>query len=209
MKTIQKLLVTTAMVAFIAAPAAALTLDTNTQIGAYAMIYPPVASGDSTGPATGDTAASVAGEAGTATAPADPDDSTGPATGDGAVAGAETSGGGTVVAQPDPDDSTGAATGDMGGEVMLSQPAMAPGLKLDPDSAFNGNRVLSSGGTEIGVVQEVVTQSDGQKLLVVQQAGATGSDGRFTLTVDGAAVADGEITLGWTEAELSAAIAAL
>jgi hypothetical protein len=209
MKNVQKLLVTTALVAFIAAPAAALTLDANTQIGSYEMIYPPVDPTDSTGPATGDATGSVAGSGAAVEPPPDPDDSVGPATGDGAANDSAASSGGAAVTQPDPTDSTGPATGDDGDQATIAEPAMAPGMQIDAESAFIGNRVLSSDGVEIGVVQEVVTQSDGSKLLVVVQNGGTESESRFTLTVDGAATADGEISLGWTEAELSAAVGAL
>jgi hypothetical protein len=209
MTHVHKLLATTALVAFAAAPVAALTIDTNAKLGSYEMIYPPVDPDDSTGPATGDGAGSVAGSGGTAEAPPDPDDSVGPATGDGAAASSETSSSGAAVTQPDPDDSTGPATGDDGEQATIAETPLAPGMQIDPESAFNGNRVVSSDGVQIGVVEEVVNQSDGSKLLVILRNGGTASESRFTLTVDGAATADGEITLGWTEAELSAAVEAL
>lgn len=209
MKSLHKLLATTAMVAFTAAPLAALTLDTNAALGRYDMIYPQVDPTDSTGPSTGDAAGSVASGGGDAVAQPDPDDSTGPATGDGAASTAGATTDETVVTEADPDDSTGPATGDDGEMVQTAMPALAPGLEIDPESGFVGNSVVTSDGVQVGMVQEVVTQSDGSKMLVVVRDGGMSTESRFTLTVDGAAVADGQISLGWTEAELSSAVSAL
>jgi hypothetical protein len=209
MKNMQKLLVTTAVLALAAGPLAAVTLDTNATLGSYDLIYPQVDPTDSTGPATGDAANSVAGEGGTAEAPDDPDDSTGPATGDGAASASGTSADAVAVTEPDPDDSVGPATGDDGEQVQIARPPLAPGLQIDAASGFVGNSVLSSDGVLIGVVEEVVTQADGSKLLVILRNGGTTSESRFTISIDGAAVPDGQVDLGWTEAELSAAVSGL
>lgn len=209
MKSLHKLLATTAMVALTAAPLAALTLDTNSALGRYDMIYPQVDPTDSTGPATGDAAGSVASGDGDAVAQPDPDDSTGPATGDAAASTAGTSDDGTAVAEQDPDDSTGPATGDDGEATQTAMPSLAPGLKIDAESGFVGNSVVTSDGVQVGLVQEVVTHSDGSKMLVVVRDGGMSTESRFTLTVDGAAVADGQVSLAWTEAELSSAVSAL
>lgn len=206
--TLQKLLATTAILALTAAPLAAFTVDTNAALGKYEMIYPQVDTMDSTGPATGDGARSVAGSDVAAEVQVDPDDSTGPATGDG-VASTAAKDGTAAVVEAAPEDSTGPATGDDAEGTKLASPALAPGLKVDPESGFTGNSVISSDGATVGVVEEVVIQSDGAKMLVVLRNGGMADEGRFTLTVDGGAVADGQVDLGWTDAELTAAVAAL
>ena len=207
--TLQKLLATTAIVALAAAPLAAFTVETDAALGKYEMIYPQVDPMDSTGPATGDGAASVAGSDVNVVPQADTDDSTGPATGDGVASTADNNDATAGVAEAAPEDSTGPATGDNAEATRLTSPAMAAGMKIDAESGFTGNSVVSSDGVVVGVVEEVVVQADGTKLLVVLRNGGTPDEGRFTLAVNGEAMADGQVDLGWTEAEFTAAVAAL
>lgn len=71
------------------------------------------------------------------------------------------------------------------------------------DSAFMGNIVLSSDGEEIGTVNSVMVDADGNvKILVDIDSALETKAKRFSLNIGSTSEADGEIKLGWTKAEL-------
>lgn len=97
------------------------------------------------------------------------------------------------------------------GSVMAEGMANDNGVDLNlvSDSAFAGNVVMTSDGMEIGQVDEVWLGTDGNARVFVKLT-ETNDDAieRFMITVKGDASADGTIQLGWSEAELMAALKA-
>ncbi|WP_374426860.1 hypothetical protein [Tabrizicola sp.] len=77
------------------------------------------------------------------------------------------------------------------------------------DSAFVGNEVRTKDQIVIGQVESVYDGGDGAPVAVVtlnSDFGAKSSVKSFTVPLGSDVTADGSLTLGWTEAELIAAI---
>lgn len=94
------------------------------------------------------------------------------------------------------DITLGATPGDMTTVTVMS------------DSAFVGNEVRTKDQIVIGQVENVY-EADGGPVAVVtlnSDFGAKSSVKSFTVPLAGDVTADGSLTLGWTEAELIAAI---
>lgn len=82
-------------------------------------------------------------------------------------------------------------------------------VTLMEDSAFIGNEVRTKDQVVIGQVESVFAGANGEPTLVIAfnndiSAGSSVKAFTVPLTVD--AVADGSLTLGWTEAELITAL---
>jgi len=79
------------------------------------------------------------------------------------------------------------------------------------DSAFVGNEVRTKDQIVIGQVESVYDGGDGAPVAVVtlnSDFGAKSSVKSFTVPLGSDMTSDGSLTLGWTEAELIAAISA-
>jgi hypothetical protein len=77
------------------------------------------------------------------------------------------------------------------------------------DSAFVGNEVRTKDQIVIGQVESVYQGTDGAPVAVItlnSDFGAKSSVKSFTVPLGADTAADGSLTLGWTEAELIAAI---
>lgn len=83
------------------------------------------------------------------------------------------------------------------------------GMESSTDSAFLGNVVVTSDGKEIGTIDKVWLDAEGGSHVQVKLKDMSGKDyDRFTIAVQPDLKADGTLQLGWTEAELMAALEA-
>ena len=82
-------------------------------------------------------------------------------------------------------------------------------MEASTDSAFLGNVVVTSDGKEIGTIDKVWLDAEGGSHVQVKLKDMSGKDyDRFTIAVQPDLKADGTLQLGWTEAELMAALEA-
>ncbi len=217
MTPFQKLLTSTAIIAFTALPAQALVLDQTATLGVYTAGMVPSDDVDdgTTGPASADGATSAP-TANSTLSPDDPvfestDDSTGADTGDQVASAPDAN---PTLSPDDPifestDDSTGPATGDQVASAPTPSAPSTPASVLIENSEFTADDVVDSTGARIGVVENVIRMDGDRTTLVVLANGGTPTEGRFTVTIDPNLTSDGVVQLYWSIEELNAALAAL
>ena len=77
------------------------------------------------------------------------------------------------------------------------------------DSTFIGNPVVTSDAVSVGTVTSVNVDPEGNQQVVVSLSGDIATEATtFSLMLPPTATSDGEVTLGWTQAEFEAALAA-
>ncbi len=211
MFNVKALMATTALVAFSTLPAQALVLEAPITLGLYTAGMVPMIDPNSTvGAATGTGSTSVPSNepAGTEVATANSsDDTTGPASGDGATSEASTAADSTGMAVTD--DSTGPATGDDVGSAPVADTGVSLNTAVIVDSGFNTDNVLDASGAQIGVVETVIQQSQGETTLIVLVNGGMATESRFTIGIDPSLQSDGTVQLPLTMDDLTAALSAL
>ncbi len=99
---------------------------------------------------------------------------------------------------------------DLSADAMLgSSPEDMTTVKMLEDSAFIGNEVRTKDQIVIGQVEGVYEDADGALIVIVTINGDIASKSSvksFTVPMPKDMVADGSLTLGWTEAELFVAL---
>lgn len=82
-------------------------------------------------------------------------------------------------------------------------------IKMIEDSAFKGNEVMTKDAKKIGLVDGVYNAADGSLVVLIaldSDIASKSSVKTFTVPLPADMVADGSLTLGWTEADLFKAL---
>ena len=99
---------------------------------------------------------------------------------------------------------------DVAADAMLgAAPEDMTTVKMMEDSAFTGNEVRTKDQVVIGQVEGVYEGTDGVQMVLItinSDIAAQSSVKSFTVPLASDIVADGSLTLGWTEAELFTAL---